>query len=187
MSGIENGCIRTEALLKSDVFCTHRTQRNKSSHYHRTCWSQSHRTGPDQDVSGVGTSRSALLLTVRVESGIARTKSNNGPRSWLCSFLLTLCCCNTQILYHVNAHVWLRCSFTFFSVATHYCVAGVGGRGTSGRRRRKKPLTGMAISTKTVAFFACTMIAARCVHAVLSTRLLLTTFIHVWQRRKTKN
>lgn len=32
---------------------------------------------------GVGTSRSALLLTVRVESGIARTKSNNGPRGWL--------------------------------------------------------------------------------------------------------
>lgn len=39
-----------------------------------------------QAVFGVGTSRSALLLTVRVESGIARTKSNNGPRSWLCSF-----------------------------------------------------------------------------------------------------
>lgn len=34
-------------------------------------------------LSGVGTSRSALLLTVRVESGIARTKSNNGPRGWL--------------------------------------------------------------------------------------------------------
>lgn len=35
----------------------------------------------------VGTSRSALLLTVRVESGIARTKSNNGPRGWLSFFL----------------------------------------------------------------------------------------------------
>lgn len=35
----------------------------------------------------VGTSRSALLLTVRVESGIARTKSNNGPRGWLSSLL----------------------------------------------------------------------------------------------------
>lgn len=48
-------------------------------------------------LSGVGTSRSALLLTVRVESGIARTKSNNGPRSWLGSVLLMLFwCCETH-------------------------------------------------------------------------------------------
>lgn len=38
----------------------------------------------------VGTSRSALLLTVRVESGIARTKSNNGPRGWLSSLLVSI-------------------------------------------------------------------------------------------------
>lgn len=48
-------------------------------------------------LSGVGTSRSALLLTVRVESGIARTKSNNGPRSWSGSVLLMLFwCCETH-------------------------------------------------------------------------------------------
>lgn len=78
------------ALLESDVFVfTHRIRRSKPSHYRRptgpslTTWGQTAR-----HQSGVGTSRSALLLTVRVESGIARTKSNNGLRSWLCSFLL---------------------------------------------------------------------------------------------------
>lgn len=72
--------------------------------------SQSHRMRPGaaRHLSGVGTSRSALLLTVRVESGIARTKSNNGPRSWLCSLFL-FCAPDTLLLqdtklHHVRAH-----------------------------------------------------------------------------------
>lgn len=55
------------------------------THTRTHAWAQTAR-----HLSGVGTSRSALLLTVRVESGIARTKSNNGPRSWLGSSLQML-------------------------------------------------------------------------------------------------
>lgn len=96
------------ALLESDVFCTYRTHRSKPSHYQRPIGpSLTARGLTTRHLSGVGTSRSALLLTVRVESGIARTKSNNGPRSWLCSFLCapdTLLLQDTK-LYHVNAYI----------------------------------------------------------------------------------
>lgn len=75
------------ALLESDVCFTHKTHRSQLSHYQKpTGPSLTARGQTTRHPPGVGTSRSALLLTVRVESGIARTKSNNGPRSWLCSF-----------------------------------------------------------------------------------------------------
>lgn len=103
----------SSTVLESDVFCSYRTQRSKLSHYQRPIGPSLAARGQNtRHLSGVGTSRSALLLTVRVESGIARTKSNNGPRSWLCSSLLRsrhFCCCRTQ-----NHTTWTH-------ACTHYC------------------------------------------------------------------
>lgn len=147
--------------------------------------SQSHRMRPGaaRHLSGVGTSRSALLLTVRVESGIARTKSNNGPRSWLCSLFL-FCAPDTLLLqdtklHHVRAHTHKHThSFTRIRVTTHCCLGG-RGRSFGSRRRRREALTGMAVSGEPEAVSARTSIASSCVDALLGARPSLAALVHI--------